>query len=46
MSASNGDRSRFHRLRKAKERKRVISRAARAEMVAAKAAAPPAAVQK
>ncbi len=30
MSANNGDRSRHNRIRKAKERRRVISRAARA----------------
>jgi hypothetical protein len=37
MSANNGDRSRHNRLRKAKERRRMISRATRAEQ-AAKAA--------
>jgi hypothetical protein len=34
MSARTGDRSRFHRLRKAKERRRLISRARRAELAA------------
>lgn len=40
MSASNGDRSRYHRLRKAKENRRVILRALRAESKAAAAPAP------
>lgn len=39
MSANNGDRSRHHRLRKAKERRRVISRALRAELASAAPAA-------
>jgi hypothetical protein len=34
MSANNGDRSRHNRMRKAKERRRVISRATRAEQAA------------
>ncbi len=39
MSASNGDRSRHHRLRKAKERRRVALRALRADMKSSTSAA-------
>jgi hypothetical protein len=40
MSANNGDRSRHNRMRKAKERRRVISRATRAEQAVAVVAVP------
>ena len=38
MSANNGDRSRHNRMRKAKERRRVILRALRADAAAVAAA--------
>lgn len=40
MSAFNGDRSRFHRLRKQKIRRRAAIRALRASLQTAKAATP------